>query len=200
MGMKRHFFTGLWTASAVLLIWFGALPVRAQAAAPWPLTRLDSVASVRMPYAGSMNDGEEGEALAAIGLRMYSAPTSDNQFAVVVYTPKPAKELKPGYTLVINPDRIIAALLRIPDKQFSKARLRASYPVALPTAPGGQGTHQVYSGFDDFHQLPAKMELTWVIVGPTLYIFSAAYSLPQEKDGAEDLQHFFSTIGFQPTP
>ena len=182
------------TAGFAGLLWLLFAEAQAQTASPWPVTQLDSLVSVSMPYAGSLDESKE---FAAIGLRMYTAPTSDNQFAVLAYTPKPAKPLKPGYELVMDPNRIITALLTMPDKLFSKGKRQASYLVTMPTAPGGQATHQVYDGFDAYHQLPAKLELTWVICSGTLYIFSSAYSLPQEKDSAEDIQHFFSSIAFK---
>ena len=178
----------------ILATWLGCVPVQAQHAAPWPVTLLDSVVSVSMPYAGSLAESKEFE---AIGLRLYVAPTSDNQFAVLAFTPKPEKPLKPGQELVIDPNQIIAALLTMPDKLFTKSKRQASYLVTMPTAPGGHATHQVYNGFDAFHQLPARMELTWVIRNGTLYLFSSTYSLPQEKDSAEDLQRFFSSIIFK---
>lgn len=178
----------------LLATWHGCGSVQAQRAAPWPVTLLDSVVSVSMPCTGTLVEVEEFE---TIGLRMYTAPTSDNQFAVLAYTPKPTKPLKPGYEMVIEPDRIISALLTMPDKQFSKGKRQASYLVSLPTAPGGKATHQVYNGFDAYHQLPAKLELTYAVCNGTLYIFSSTYSLPQEKDSAEDLQHFFNSIHFE---
>ena len=58
--------------------------------------------------------------------------------------------------------------------------------------------HQVYSGFDEFHQIPAALELTWVVVGQKLYVFRCSYSLPQEAGAAEDARHFFTTIEFNP--
>ena len=86
--------------------------------------------------------------------------------------------------------------MRLPDKSFAKDKLKTSFSITLPSTPGGKAVHQVYSGFDEFHQISAALELTWVMVGTKLYVFRCSYSLPQEQEAAEGAQHFFSTITF----
>jgi hypothetical protein len=169
--------------------------VRAQASPPWQITRLDSVASVHMPYAGTSDDE-----LVKSGVMVFATNTSDNEFDAIAFTPPldPAHPLKPGQVWVPDVDRFLSQFMRLPDKTFAKARLKTSFPVTLPSAPGGKAMHQVYNGFDEFHQIPAALELTWVVIGGTLYVFRCSYSLPQEKGAAEDAQHFFSTIEFKP--
>lgn len=148
-----------------------------------------------MPYAGTANDELLGS-----GVAIFATNTSDNEFDALVFNPVPdlAHPLKPGQVLVPDADRFISQIMRLPDKKFAKAKLKTSFPVTLPSAPGGRAMHQIYSGFDEFHQLPAALELTWVLVGNTLYVFRCSYSLPQEAGAAEDAKHFFSTIEFKP--
>ena len=178
-----------------LLHGLATFSARAQSAPPWQLTRLDSVASVRMPYAGTFDDE-----FSRSGIAIFATSTSDNEFDALVFTPAPdpTHPLKPGQELVPDVDRFLAQIMRLPDKAFARAKLKTSFPVTLPSAPGGQAMHQVYSGFDEFHQVPAALELTWVVVGRTLYVFRCSYSMPQEKGAAEDATHFFSTIEFKP--
>ena len=172
----------------------GANPALAQSSSPWPITRLDSVASVRMPYAGTV-DEEASE----LGLTIYSTSTSDNDFDALVFIPVPntAQPLGPDQYLVPDVDRFLSMLMKVPNKSFSKAKLKSSFSVTLPSAPRNQAVHQVYAGFDNFHQVPAALELTWVLLGPKLYVFRCSYSLPEERGAAEDRQHFFSTITFE---
>ncbi|MFC6225125.1 hypothetical protein ACFP2F_17895 [Hymenobacter artigasi] len=180
---------------AGLLCGLACLPSQAQVSAPWQVTRLDSVASVRMPYAGTFDDE-----LLSSGVAVFATSTSDNDFDALVFTPPPApaRALKPGQVWVPDVDRFLTELMRLPDKSFAKARLKTSYPITLPSAPGGKAMHQVYSGFDDYHQIPAALELTWVVVGQKLYVFRCSYSMPQEPGAAEDARHFFTTIEFNP--
>ena len=147
-----------------------------------------------MPYAGTLYD-----ALLASGVSVFATSTSDNEFDALVFTPPgdPNHPLKPGQVWVPDADRFISQIMRLPDKSFAKAKLKTSFPVTLPSAPGGKAMRQLYSGFDEFHQIPAALELTWVAVGCTLYVFRCSYSLPEEKGAAEDAQHFFSTIEFK---
>ena len=70
--------------------------------------------------------------------------------------------------------------MRLPDKSFAKNKLKTCFSITLSSAPGGKAMHQVYSGFDEFYQIPATLELTWVMVGTKLYLFWYSYSLPQE--------------------
>ena len=69
--------------------------------------------------------------------------------------------------------------MRLLDKSFAKAKLKTSFSITLPSAPGGKAVHQVYSGFDEFYQTSAALELTWVMVGTKLYVFRCSYSLPK---------------------
>ena len=148
-----------------------------------------------MPYAGTYDDE-----LISSGIIVFSTTTSDNEFDAIVFNPvpDPAHPLKPSQVMVPVVDKFLGEIMRLPDKTFAKAKLKTSFPVTLPSAPRGRAMHQVYSGFDEFHQIPAALELTWVVVGTTLYVFRCSYSLPQEKGAAEDTQHFFSTIEFKP--
>lgn len=132
---------------------------------------------------------------------VFATNTSDNKFDAITFTPvnDPAHPLKPGQVLVPDADRCLAQIMRLPDKSFAKAKLKTSFPVTVPSAPGGRAMHQVYSGFDEFLQEPAALELTWAMVGTTLYVFRCSYSLPQEAGAAEDAKHFFSTIAFKPS-
>ncbi|WP_035564253.1 hypothetical protein [Hymenobacter sp. IS2118] len=169
---------------------------QAQSSSSWPVTRLDSVASVSMPYSGSIN-----EELAAEGVVMYRTPVSDNNFDVLIITPKLDQPLMPGEWMVMDTKKVLAQVMKLPDKLFTRPKLQSSYSVTLPSAPNGRAEHQVYSGFDAFHQTDASMELTWVIVGSSLYIFRCSTQLPQEAETAEDMKHFFTTIAFkQPQP
>ena len=149
-----------------------------------------------MPYAGTFDDE-----FISSGVVVFATSTSENEFNALVFNPipDPSHPLKPGQTWVPDVDQFLAQIMRLPDKSFTKAKLKTSFPVTLPSAPGGKAMHQVYSGFDEFHQVPAALELTWVVVGTTLYVFRCSYSLPQEKGAAEDAQHFFSTIAFKPS-
>ena len=178
----------------ILLLVAGS--AQAQASGPWPVTELDSIATVRMPYGGTID-----ETYAAQGLIAFSTTTSDNGFDAIVFTPKAEQALKPGQVLVPVPDKLLASLMKLPDKSFTRPKLKASFPVTVPSAPTGQGMHQVYTGFDAFHQSEATMELTWVVVGTTMYVFRCSAQLPEEPGAAEDMKHFFTTIAFkQPRP
>lgn len=163
-----------------------------QAVSVWPVTQLDSLASVEMPYEGTVN--EQGN---KSGLLIYSTSTSDNQFDVWVYTPHPAKQAKAGTVWTINIEKFLALVMREPNPSFEKPRLKSSFSVTVPTAPDGRAIHQVYSGFDQEHQSPATLELTWVAVGPTLYVFRCSYQTPAEQGSTDDMQHFFKTISFR---
>ena len=145
-----------------------------------------------MPYAGTID-----ETLAAQGVLEYGTTTSDNGFDAVIFTPKADRVLKPGQVIMPDVDRFLAALMKVPDKSFARAKLKSSFPVSLPTAPQGRAMHQVYSGFDEYHQSDATMELTWVVVGSTLYVFRCSAQLPEEPEAAEDMKHFFTTIEFK---
>jgi hypothetical protein len=158
----------------------------------WPTTHLDSLASVEMPYEGTID--EKG---AADGLLIYGTGTSDNQFDAWVYTPKPTQPTKAGTALTVNVDKFLALVMREPNPAFEKPKLKSSFPVTVPTAPGGRAMHQVYSGFDQVHQSPATLELTWIAVGPTLYVFRCSYQTPADQGSTDDMQHFFKTITFR---
>jgi hypothetical protein len=171
-----------------------SISAQAQATAPWPTTQLDSVASVHMPYAGTVDDE-----LSASGITVFATNTSDNEYDAIVFLPPadPAHPLKPGQVWLPDVNQFLTQLMRLHDKSFTKAKLKTSFPVTVPSAPGGRAMHQIYSGFDEFHQIPAALELTWVLAGAKLYVFRCAYSMPQEKGAAEDAQHFFRTIEFK---
>ena len=178
------------------LLLLAAGSAQAQAASPWPITQLDSIASVRMPYGGTID-----ETYAAQGLIAFSTTTSDNGFDAIIFTPQSERALKPGQVLVPVPDKLLASLMKLPDNSFTRPKLKSSFPVTVPSAPTGQGVHQVYSGFDAFHQSEATMELTWVVVGTTMYVFRCSAQLPEAAGAAEDMKHFFTTIEFkQPRP
>ena len=146
-----------------------------------------------MLYAGTFDDE-----LFSSGVAVFATNTSGNEFDAIVFTPPadPTHPLKPGQVWTPDVNRFLNQLMRLPKKLFAKAKLKTSFSITLPSAPGGKAVHQVYSGFDEFHQIPAALELTWVIVGTKLYVFRCSYSLPQEQGAAEDAQHFFSTINF----
>ena len=146
-----------------------------------------------MPYKGTLN--EQG---LANGLLVYSTSTSDNQFDAWVYTPRPTKQAKAGTTWAINVEKFLALVMREPNPAFEKPKLKSIFPVTVPTAPGGRAMHQVYSGFDQEHQSPATLELTWVAVGSSLYVFRCSYQMPADQGSTDDMQHFFKTISFRP--
>ena len=184
-------FMGL--AGLLGLAWGNA---QAQSSSPWPITQIDSLASVCMPYGGTVD-----ETLADQGLVGYSTTTSDNEFDVIIFTPRSNQPVKPGYVLVPEANTFLALLMKLPNKSFSRAKLKSSFPVTGSSAPTGQAMHQIYSGFDAFHQSDATLELTWVIIGPTMYVFRCSTQLPEEPGAAEDMKHFFTTIHFrQPRP
>ena len=171
---------------------FGLGTAQAQSSSPWPVTQLDSVASVSMPYSGTVD-----EELAKEGIITYSAPTSDNNFDVLIITPKLNQPLKPGERMVMDTKKVLAQVAKMSNKLFVRPKLQSSYSVTVPSAPNGWAEHQVYSGFDAFHQSDATMELTWVIVGSSMYIFRCSTQLPQEDETAEDMKRFFTTIEFK---
>ena len=178
----------------ILLLVAGS--AQAQPASPWPITRLDSISTVRMPYGGTID-----ETYADQGLIAFSTRTSDNRYDAIVFAPKSGRALKPGQVLVPLPDKLLASLMKLPDRFFTRPKLKSSFLVTVPSAPTGQGMHQVYSGFDAFHQSEAIMELTWVVVGTIMYIFRCSAQVLKEAGAAEDRMHFFTTIGFkQPRP
>ncbi len=158
----------------------------------WPVTRLDSVASVEMPQGGTVDEKGASE-----GLLIYSTSTSDNNFDAWVYTPYPKQPTKAGTTWVVNPEKFLALVMKEPNPSFEKPKLKNNYPVTVPTAPGGQAMHQVYSGFDQIHQSPATLELTWVAIGSTIYVFRCSYQMPADQGSLDDMQHFFKTITFR---
>jgi hypothetical protein len=164
-----------------------------QAISVWPTTHLDSLASVEMPYEGTVD--EKG---VADGLLIYGTGTSDNQFDAWVYTPKSTQPLKAGTALTVNVEKFLALVMREPNPAFEKPKLKSSFPVTVPTAPGGRAMHQVYSGFDQVHQTPATLELTWVSIGSTIYVFRCSYQMPADQGSTDDMQHFFKTITFRP--
>lgn len=147
-----------------------------------------------MPNADTSDDE-----LVSSGVAALATNTTDNEFDAIVFTPSadPTHPLKPGKVLIPNVDRFLNQLMRLLDKAFAKAKLKTSFSITLPSAPGGKAVHQVYSGFDEFHQISAAFELTWVIVGTKLCVFWCSYSLPQEQGVAENAQHCFSTITFK---
>ena len=181
----------------------GLLSVAAGPAArrsPWATTRVDGVVSVEMPYAGTM---EQDSSAAEVHLRRYATTTSDNSFEALrleygsgTFTDTPGQN---GW-VALNIDKFLKRYLAIPEHHFSNARLTASFPVSVPTAPDGTGFHRLYRGFDERRQEPVLLELTWVARGNVVYIFSCANLLPEEAGAREDKQRFFTTIHFQPTP
>ena len=130
-----------------------------------------------MPYAGTFNDE-----LVSSGVMVFTTNTSDNEFDAIVFTPPadPTHLFKPGQVWIPTIDRFLNQLMLLPDKSFAKAKLKTCFSITLSSAPGGKAMHQVYSGFDKFNQIPAALELTWVMVGTKLYMFWYSYSLPQE--------------------
>ena len=193
LGMKRLVYRLAGFAGCLLLMHRNA---QAQASSAWPVTQIDSIATVRMPYAGSIDEAD-----AAQGLITYNTSTSDNEFDAIVFTPKSEKPLKANQELVPDADKFLALLMKQPSKAFSRPKLKSSFAVTVPTAPTGRAMHQVYSGFDAYHQSEATMELTWVVIGATLYVFRCSMQLPEEAGAMEDMKHFFTTIQFkQPRP
>lgn len=185
--MKNTLFISFWLSISLL-----SYQSRAQrAVTTWPVTRLDSVASVEMPYEGTLDETEAKNSILGFG-----TTTSDNSFDVVVYSPHLEQSTKPGKVRGINVDKFLAIAMQLPNDQFVHPKFKTSFYVTVPTAPGGRAMHQVYSGFDDVHQSPAALELTWVMVGQKLYVFRCSYQLPAEQGSTEDMQHFFTTIHF----
>ncbi|RZK40191.1 MAG: hypothetical protein EOO57_02720 [Hymenobacter sp.] len=163
-----------------------------KAVSNWPITRLDSVASVEMPYEGTVDDTE-----AKNGLCSFGTSTSDNNFDVLIYQPHPNQPAQAGKMWTINVNKFLALAMQLPNNNFARPKLKTSFYVTVPTAPEGRAMHQVYSGFDEVHQSPATLELTWVLVGQKLYVFRCSYQLPAEQGSTEDMQHFFTTIHFK---
>lgn len=187
----KHFFCAAGSVAGLLALCQDE--VQAQASGPWPITRLDSVATVRMPYGGTVD-----ETFAVQGVQVYSTATSDNEFDAVVFTPKTDQPIPAGQVWVPDVKACVASLMSLPNKSFARAKLKSTFPVSLPSAPQGWAMHQIYSGFDEFHQSPATLELTWVAVGPILYVFRCSTQLPEEPGAVEDMKHFFTTITFGP--
>lgn len=162
-----------------------------KAVSNWPITHLDSVASVEMPYEGTVD-----EQAAKDGLLLYATSTSDNEFDVLVYEPHFEQSAPSGKVWTIDTQKFLAIIMKLPNDKFVRPKLKSSFYMTVPTAPEGRAMRQVYSGFDEVHQSPATMELIWTVVGSKLYVFRCSYQLPVEQGSTEDMQHFFTTIHF----
>jgi hypothetical protein len=185
--MRKSLFALCWLTSSVVT----SHAYAQKAVSTWPTTRLDSVASVEMPYEGTID-----EQAAKDGLLLYGTSTSDNDFDVLVYAPHFKQPAPSGKVWTIDAQKFLAIIMKLPNDNFTHPKLKNSFYVTMPTAPEGRVMRQVYSGFDEIHQSPATMELIWTVVGPKLYVFRCSYQLPAEQGSLEDMQHFFTTINF----
>ena len=109
-----------------------------------------------MPYAGTFDDE-----LISSGVAVFATNTSDNEFDAIVFTPPadPTHPLEPGQVWITDVNRFLNQLMRLPNKSFAKTKLKTSFSITLSSAPGGKAVHQVYSGFDEFYQISAALEL-----------------------------------------
>ena len=185
----------VWSFGAIWLLGLVALPAatRAQAgdAFAWHTVWFDSTASVQLPYASVQAMPEPGTLLVS-----YHTGTSDNQFYALVLTLEPEELPAPNRSSSPAIDQVLLDLMRQRMEFFAKPKFKVARPVQLPAAPQRLATHRLYQGVDEFHQLPALLELIWLLRANRLYVLYCTYSLPQEAGALEDVHRFFGSLAF----
>ena len=157
----------------------------------WHTVWLDSTASVQLPYASSQPMPEAGSPLVR-----YHTGTSDNQFYALALALEPEELPAPNRSSSRAIDQLLLDLMRQRMEFFAKPKFQVARPVQLPASPDRLATHRLYQGVDEFHQLPALLELIWLLRENHLYILYCTYSLPQEAGALEDVHRFFGSLTF----
>ncbi|MDQ2768939.1 MAG: hypothetical protein M3Y54_00355 [Bacteroidota bacterium] len=68
--------------------------------------------------------------------------------------------------------------------------------MALPAVPERLAAHRLYQGVDEFHQLPALLQMVWLLRDNHLYVLYCTYALPQEPAAVLEVQQFFGSLAF----
>jgi hypothetical protein len=164
---------------------------QATAQSTWSTTRVDSIASVNMPYEGSLTQKAKYP-----NAWCYSTSTSDNEFAAYKFDLNGDKHYqgKSSTLTVSNFNKAIRTYSGFITPSISNAKLISEQLVQVD---GAVGVHQVLQGVSESRQEAAVLEQTWVIIDKLVYLFSCTTLLPGEQSAQEDAKHFFLTIHFK---
>lgn len=69
-------------------------------------------------------------------------------------------------------------------------------PWPCPASPERLATHRLYQGIGEFHQLPALLEMVWLLHDNHLYIMYCTYSLPRAPAAVAEVQQVFGSLAF----
>lgn len=173
---------------AVIFLLAG-LPAAAQST--WKTLRLDSIASVNMPHEGALSQDTRYP-----NAWCYSASTIGNDFSVYKFDLGATNRYQEKSKVTVRSfNRAIKHFAGFITSSMTKSKLVTERTVQLD---GTVGIHQIIHGFHEDHQAPAIMELTWVLDGKIVYLFSCVNLLPEAQNSEEDKKHFFMTIHFNP--
>ena len=161
----------------------------------WGLTELDTLVSVRTPFAG-----EPTEDPAVPGFIMYTAAGHYNRFVAlrmdydIASGKQSSSDGKIDTHIILNADKVFRRIINKEFLQFDKAKLTHEYGLALTATPVMGAMHRVYRGFDTIFQEPADLEVTWFSKNHVVYIFFCTTLEGAKQEANEEKQHYFSTI------
>ena len=157
----------------------------------WRTVWLDSTASVQLPYASAQPLPEPGSPLVS-----YHTSTAGNQFYALTLRLEPEELPAPNHSSSPAIDQLLLDLMRRRLDYFAKPKFQVARVMALPDLPERLATHRLYQGGDEFHQLPALLEMVWLLRDNHLYVMYCTYTLPQEPAAVEEVQQFFGNLAF----
>lgn len=181
-----------------------AQSARAQSAInkPWGYTNLDTLVSVRTPYRA-----QEVSDATMPWLMAFFTKGSYHHFMMVridvrgmvqqqvnTANKKGNSTLADNDAVVLDADKCLQGLLKLPWLALAKPKLSQEYVVNTPLAPDGQASHRVYSGVDPDSREAARMEVRWFNLQDVVYFF---FCTTVDVDGDESRQErlrYFSTI------
>lgn len=163
----------------------------AEEASAWRTVWLDSTASVQLPYASAQPLPAPSSPLVA-----YHTSTANNQFYALALTLEPEELPAPNRSSSPAIDQLLLDLLRRRLDFFAKPKFQVARAMALPASPERLATHRLYQGVDEFHQLPALLEMVWLLRDNHLYVMYCTYSLPQAPAAVAEVQQFFGSLAF----
>ena len=157
----------------------------------WRTVWLDSTASVQLPFASAQPLPEPGSPLVA-----YHTSTAGNQFYALALTLEAEELPAPNRSSSPAIDQLLLDLVRRRMECFAKPRFQVARAMLLPASPEHLATHRLYQGVDEFRQLPALLEMVWLLRNNHLYVLYCTYALPQAPAAAQEVQQFFGSLAF----
>lgn len=157
----------------------------------WRTVWLDSTASVQLPYASAQPLPEPGSPLVS-----YHTSTAGNQFYALTLRLEPEELPAPNHSSSPAIDQLLLDLMRQRLDFFAKPKFQVARAMTLPALPEHLATHRLYQGVDEFHQLPALLEMVWLLRDNHLYVMYCTYALPQQPAAVEEVQQFFGSLAF----